>query len=279
MLNYHDLVACITRLPKELHSAMQDREFAGKVFIAGGFIRSVITGEPVNDIDLFLTDKSLADKLAIRLMRTCPEVFSSLIQRLGTLKIHTTDNAHTLRAFNPVIQIIRNREYKDAYDVVHNFDFAICAAAFYWHPTKQQWASLAHGSFYRDLAAKRLTYLQPHLHDNASGSVLRVLKFYRMGYSIPVESLGGVLARLITNVNAEEHEIMIKQELVNAFRNVDGRLATMEVGHMAAERLRSSGGSYEGEEDEPSIIDERPEKLRIPKALLAESTEHTVDAR
>jgi hypothetical protein len=270
MLNYLDLVACLSRLPKELKEAMTEPKFAGKVFIAGGFIRAVVTGEPVNDIDVFLSDKSLADELGIRLHRSCPESWNHDCSR-ARLHVYTTDNAYTLRAFNPVVQIIRNRAYKDAHDIVYSFDFSICAAVFYWHATKKQWASLTHGSFYRDLAAKRLTYLQPHKHDNASGSVLRVLKFYHMGYSIPVASLSAVMARLFKSqqVNGPT-EYTIKKQLTEAFIGVDGRLELMEVGHMAAERLRNSGGSYGDDEDMEAGAEPPTAIIRKPRALLAE---------
>lgn len=259
MLNYYDLVACLARLPKELAKAITEPEFAGKVFIAGGFVRAIVAGEPVNDIDVFVSDAKLADQLTVRLLKKELDVAPTL-GRLNT--IYTTDNAYTLRTFSPVIQIIRNRTYKDAFDIVHNFDFSVVAAAFYWHATKKQWASLTHGSFYKDLAAKRLCYLNPSHHDNAAGSLLRVLKFYKLGYHIPVESLSGVLARLAKSqsfgVGLERTEYALKTELIDTFRAIDGKTALAEVRHIAAERLKSGNSGGEeivGERHEPMLAD------------------------
>ena len=65
-------------------------------------------------------------------------------------------------------------------------------------PSTTLFRSLCSGTFYQDLAAKRLRYTRPARNEDAGGSLLRVLKYYQKGYRIPLESFAGVLTRLIS---------------------------------------------------------------------------------
>src|SRR3546814_7156814 len=49
-----DLRFVAQRMPKDVRELL--KKLAGRLFLGGGFIRSVIAGEPVNDIDLFGDD-------------------------------------------------------------------------------------------------------------------------------------------------------------------------------------------------------------------------------
>ena len=51
------------------------------------------------------------------------------------------------------------------------------------------------------MAAKRLVYLSPVRSEDAGGSILRVLKFYKRGYNIPLDSLAAVIGRLNSGVD------------------------------------------------------------------------------
>jgi hypothetical protein len=51
--------------------------------------------------------------------------------------------------------------------------------------------------FYSSLASKSLVYRAPDRDEDAGGSILRVLRFLRKGYSISPEHFSAVLARLI----------------------------------------------------------------------------------
>ena len=64
-----DLVYATRRLPKNLLDIMTFPEWEGKIFIGGGYIRSVITNEPVNDVDVFCSDKKDAELLAYKLCK------------------------------------------------------------------------------------------------------------------------------------------------------------------------------------------------------------------
>lgn len=76
--------------------------------------------------------------------------------------------------------------------------------------------------FYPDLAAKRLTYCAPKRIEEAGGSLLRVLKFYRRGYIIPLDSLAAVIARLTSPPGADSSgELQVAGEYLKLLRMVD----------------------------------------------------------
>lgn len=176
-----DLKWVLTGLPKVVREELK----TGQVFLAGGFIRSRITGDEIKDIDLFVSDTQIAIPTANRIA----EKFKA--------KKFMTRNAITIKA-DPVVQVITRWAYEDPKDLINDFDFTIGAAVVWFQ--NNIWHSACHETYYADLAAKRLTYMSPKREEEAGGSMLRVLKFYQRGYRIPLDSLGGVIARITEKV-------------------------------------------------------------------------------
>jgi hypothetical protein len=181
------------RLPPALVKVMKTKEWSGKIFIGGGFIRACVAGEPVNDVDLFCP-AGLSDLLAASLIEA---------QEADPKSARRSGNAITLRCFRPAVQIIHRWDFDRPEMVAHSFDFTICSAVIFWKE-ETGWGSYCHERFYSDLAAKRLTYMRPARNEDAGGSMLRVLKYYQRGYRIPLDSLGAVLARLVKGVNLDK---------------------------------------------------------------------------
>lgn len=193
-LEIMDLNSCVRRLPRKLGKLM--KKHGSKIVVAGGYIRSVISGEYISDIDLFAGDKAQS------------EIFATELQ--GDSKFHKTDNAFTVTSMKPKPQFIFRWTYEQPEDVLKSFDYTICQAAFWWNLEVEKWQSVCGSSFYRDIAAKRLIYLSPVRNEDAGGSMLRVLKFYQRGYRIPLDSLGAVISRLMTGVDEEKLEVSEK---------------------------------------------------------------------
>ena len=61
-LSQHDLRAAVRRLPISVNEMM--KRHGNKLIIAGGYLRSVISGEAVSDIDIFASDPDFAKKCA-----------------------------------------------------------------------------------------------------------------------------------------------------------------------------------------------------------------------
>lgn len=190
-LDKQDLNWAIRRLPKNLRELMQEPDWQGRIFVGGGYLRSIVAGEAINDVDVFVSNKETAELLAYKLAYDKSDVF-------------TTDNAYTVKAKLP-IQIIHRWTFDKAEDVAYSFDFTVCCAVISY--TKDGWAGLCDGRFYKDLAAKRLVYRAPQRNEDAGGSMLRVLKYYQKGYRIPLDSLGAVIARLVKDFDVNQTDI------------------------------------------------------------------------
>lgn len=188
-LNDHDLKWAVRRLPYDVRKLMITHGM--KVMLAGGYIRSIIANEPINDIDLFGPSKDYAEACA-----------KELAGEHG--RLHTTQYAISVSTMKPMVQFIHRWTYEEPRALIESFDFTIASAAMWWSFEEQQWKSLCDESFYEDLAAKRLVYRRPERNEDAGGSFLRVLKFYQKGYRIPLDSLAAVIERLDRGVDRQK---------------------------------------------------------------------------
>ena len=178
-LNEYDVRRCRRFLPRVVKDVMKHN----KVFVGGGFITSIVTGEPINDIDLFVPSKELAETLV------------NSLKSEGD-KTHKSDNAITIiRQGKPAIQIIHRWVFDNLEDMAKSFDFTISCAGLSVND------SYCDANFYQDLAAKRLVYRHPIRNEDAGGSMLRLLKYYRKGYTAPLNSIAGVLTRTVKDLD------------------------------------------------------------------------------
>ena len=221
-----DLLWCVNRLPKILRTLMKKRP--DKLIVAGGFIRSCIANETINDIDVFSPSEAEANYCVSTLLIAGPDV-------LGVVK---TENALTICTKPYPIQFVHKWVFAKPGDVIPSFDFTIAKAAIWYDG--QNWRSLCDDRFYQDLAAKRLIYCSPIRNEAAGGSLLRVLKFYQRGYRIPLDSLGAVLSRLVQAVDmpainsfsVEEREKQIAKVLTGLLREVDPNIDPEHISHL-----------------------------------------------
>jgi hypothetical protein len=187
-LDYNDFRHIVGRIPKKLIDIMK---LNPKLVIGGGFIRALVAGEPVNDIDLFVESKAEG----IRIAKVIVDTFVGSYQ-------HNSENAITI--LNPPrtpIQIITRWTYDKVESIIESFDFTVCQAVL-WNDAGK-WKALCSDRFYRDLAAKRLTYTVPTRNEDAGGSILRMCKFLRRGYSMSPEDLAKVVARFVKGFKAD----------------------------------------------------------------------------
>lgn len=175
-----DLNFCVKRLPKKLRKLMIEK--GDTVIVAGGYIRSVLIGDKVNDIDVFAGDKNRSRNLAIQLE---PDI-----------KPYVTENAVTVRCLPIAIQFIHRWKYHKPEEILASFDFTICQTAIWYNRLTKKWIGICGDRFYMDLACKRLHYLSPIRDEAPGGSMLRILKYYQRGYRIPLDSLGAVISRV-----------------------------------------------------------------------------------
>lgn len=204
-----------TSLPKSVDDALRGQP---GVFLAGGFIRAKIAHEEVSDIDLFAASKMAA---------------LTLIRRIANgAQVHETDNAFTYRQRGGLpVQGIHRWVFDSPIECLKSFDFTIARAAVWWDGLV--WKSACDPLFYPHLAAKRLVYCSPDRNEDAGGSLLRLLKFYRRGYSAPLSTTGAVIARLMRAVREDDPKWQGTEAdraavLTGLLREVDPLLASRE---------------------------------------------------
>lgn len=240
-LRPYDLAFCVSRLTKGTKKLLKAHP---DLIVAGGFIRAVVANEQINDIDVFSPSLEKAEEA---LKTYC---FYTGAESRSVIR---TDNAFTVNAENLPVQFIHRWVFSSIDAVLKSFDFSIASAAVFWNAATQSWDSAVHEDFYPDLAAKRLIYLAPIRHEDAGGSMLRVLKFYQRGYRIPLESLGKVIARLIAGVEQRgvsiDNQELTSKIVTGLLRQVDPLASELSSIVLETEINVSESGLADGDVD------------------------------
>lgn len=201
-----DAAWVVRRLPTCVRNLLMSS--GARVFLAGGFIRSCITNDPVADVDLFVPTKETASNIA--------HALASLVRD----RVRETANAYTVKVDELPVQFIHRWTFDDPKSCVESFDFTIAAAAVWYDPAANGWATYCDENYYADLAGRRLVYRAPIRNEESGGSLLRVLKFYQRGYRITLPSLGAVVARLAMGFEWEQLEAFEGRELERELADV-----------------------------------------------------------
>lgn len=204
-LKQEDLERAVDLLPQSLMLSMQ----SDRVMVGGGFIRSIITGEPINDVDVFIPSYEKAVVLKDQVVEQLHRVGPTIIQ---------TENAFTIKGAEYPIQIIHRWTFDSPEQLINSFDFTMARAALYWDG---QWKSLVDDDFYVDLAARRLCYRAPIRIEEAGGSMLRAVKFLMRGWRISPEHLACVMARACYGIDPSLPEAAMAIQLNGRLREVD----------------------------------------------------------
>lgn len=263
-LAWHDLQHCLRCSPNMLLAAC--KHFGKDLMIAGGFIRSCVAHEEINDIDVFVPTKTHAIAILQWMLKYETDETGSV---MPTWKkhVHETPNAYTVDLWKTPIQFVHRWTFSNPVDAIQSFDFTIARGAFWWEkklatipgddghgnpidiPVRDEgsWKSVTDVRFYADLAAKRLIYTMPIRNEDAGGSMLRVLKYYQRGYRIPVDHLGAVMARLMMGVRYraieesdekswhEPLEVKLAGDITRLLREVDPDIDPRHIAHLPAE--------------------------------------------
>lgn len=186
-LTPEDLHMVVVNLPRDVQKLLKEN----RLYVGGGFIRAVISGEKVSDIDMFGHD---ADYLTL---------VADKITEKREARSFKTKNAITILSPPRIpLQFIKRWVFDSADKLVASFDYTVCQAAI-WYKNKS-WHSWIGDRFYSDLAAKRLFYTSPVRDEEAGGSMLRMRKYLKRGYNIQPESMAAVMARVFMAVDRDK---------------------------------------------------------------------------
>jgi hypothetical protein len=119
-LTNDDVIKVLRSMPKKVRDF-----FAGsphRIWIAGGYIRSIIANEEPTDLDLFVSQESFKPESELASILARAVLFDG--------KVTNTDNAFTVTSqdFLPV-QFITRWRYSRIEDLLNSFDFTIAQAA------------------------------------------------------------------------------------------------------------------------------------------------------
>lgn len=222
-IDNHDLSWAVRRLPYQLKKIMIDKEWINRIYVGGGYLRSIVSGDKINDVDVFVQSEVDAELLSLKLCKDKKDIYK-------------TDNAYTIKGNIP-IQIIHRWIFKKPEDVAKSFDFTICCAVIFY--SGSNFSSYCDDRFYMDIASKRLIYRTPIRNEDAGGSMLRVLKYYQKGYRIPLDSLGAVIARLIRDLDKDKsylgNEGSVAKVITGLLREVDPQIDPEHISHLESE--------------------------------------------
>lgn len=190
MLTQDDILKVVGNIPRCVMDLLQNN----KIYLAGGFIRSVLADEEIKDIDLFTESELKSAEL-------CTDL-AAVISGSGKIE---TENAFTVvDTIMPDIQFIHRWTFNNPYDLIASFDFTIAQAAIWWE--NGEWRSVTSESFYDDLYHKQLVYTLPDRVEAAGGSLIRVRKFLKRGYDISAYDFAKVIARMMKGVDLKAFE-------------------------------------------------------------------------
>jgi hypothetical protein len=260
MLNPIDLARVVAHLPKSLKVLLSERR---GVFLCGGAIRSILSGEEPSDYDVFCDSTERAE--------SCEAV-------LGASNYKTRRSKHSINMEKPgatTIQIITAKHFASAEDAINSFDFTVCQAAVWSRraTSSRKWLSACSPHFYEDLATKRLRYMSPkNMIGTPASALLHGLEYIRRGYSIQPDDLSIIIGQMMAhkaNITADMSAIPEADGLQELVFDVD--LTADELAKHAFAALKEAGaydpdgviGSYDDElADTPAPP--TPEALWIP---------------
>lgn len=213
-----DLRFVVQRLPRDIRYLLGKNN--GNLFVGGGFVRATVAGEVPSDIDLFGDSKERLEIIAKDLIAVRPGA-----------RLHKTNNAITVITPDRLaVQFITRWTFdgpsavERARALVKSFDFTVCQGVIWrgGHQSNSPWRSETGERFYVDLAARRLVYTNPVREEEAGGSMLRVIKYVKRGYSIQVTSLGDVISRMAVKLDVNRlGPINLGQFFAGQLREVD----------------------------------------------------------
>ena len=164
-------------------------------FIAGGCILSVLTGQPVNDVDMYFSSR---ENVAEFIQSNYNVYLHSVTDKSISLSLQTSK--YGTKEF----QLIYFDNYKSADEVFSDFDFSVCMCA-YSFDYKQFYF---HDDFWKDVAAKKLKFNSGTKFPIIS--MLRVNKYQKKGYDISNSELRKI-ALTVSKLNLEYKETFIQQ--------------------------------------------------------------------
>ena len=208
-LNQSLVDAIVTSLPEEVRAALMDSN--GALCLAGGYIRDFMLGEEPKDIDIF---------------GTCEGEVMHAVEQFDWDQHYTKKTQANSVAFScwngqkKTVQFVTRSYYADHDALIRSFDFTICqVCVFYDGLPIRSWIGFCTEGYLHDFVERALVYTQPERDEDPAGSLLRVVRFLKRGFTISEEELSKVLARMCAAI-IPETELILRDKIQGQFRRV-----------------------------------------------------------
>lgn len=179
-----DIGTVSQRLGGALPSPIKEILRTGDAWIAGGYILSKITGNPIKDYDIFFKNADAHHYAVLEL--------KAAYNNIADIKINEGTTTFKFPDGRPSIQAIGNWYSPNPHSLLDKFDFTISQCALHFNGNSYELTLAA--SFYEDVATRELVY---NPNDESRGSsIMRVVKYAGKGYKISTEELSKVLEAL-----------------------------------------------------------------------------------
>lgn len=202
-LEEDDIRRVVVALPSAIREAL--RKNPGEAVLAGGFIRAIIAQETPADIDLFMKGRSKASGIPF-------EEGISLVE--GQLCWHG-------KIANLPIQAVWRYPFKEAYEILEQFDYTVCKAAIYFDNGDKTntpgYLGICHRRFYPDIARKYLVY-DSDRGEEYLNTIPRLLKYTARGYVIEPKSLAKVITKTCLSLDLTNGFEGIEEQLLKAYQ-------------------------------------------------------------
>jgi len=187
-LKSEDVYRCECQLPSDLKEVMRSR--SGEVVVAGGFVRSLLSGRCTDDVDVFVPSAKTAQNLV-----------RNVVDHPGAVRVEKDRVTVFGKRFN--VEFIFRWSFEHPEDLVRILDFTVCQAGI-WYDSDGKLVGQACDRFYGDLRDRRLVYSCPDRREEGDegGSFLRLFKYYDEGYRPSAHTLGRLVARVASGVDA-----------------------------------------------------------------------------
>lgn len=177
-------------------------------FLAGGAVLSLMTGNKINDLDLYFSSR---EAVAEFIEENSGVYLHSVTDKSISLSLSTTK--YGTKEF----QLIYFDSYNNADEIFRDFDFSVCMCAYNFDDKQFHF----HKDFWEHLGAKKLVFSPSTKFPIIS--LLRVEKYQQKGFSISNGELRKI-ALAISKLNLED-----KSEFIHQYGSLYGLESTVDL--------------------------------------------------
>lgn len=200
-----DLKRIVYSLPEKIIDILKHNP--GDAVIAGGYVRAMVQGEHVHDIDIFVHGEKDAKEIL-------DDVNLGYEKKEKLLQID--DKKITVET-----QVSWHYPYKHPHEILEQFDYTVAKGAVWFEAgdkeTEAGFKSICHERFYRDLARKMLV---KDVDDRPEGleSIPRLLKYTGYGYSVEPATLAQIVTETCLSLNLDNGFEGVKKQLEEFYK-------------------------------------------------------------